>query len=77
MKSTEINNNSFPIRMWVARYKDGHLILTLNKPTKLGDYYIDETFPAIPLPSEYFPEVTFTSGPKQVTYIQKMKSPAV
>ena len=63
-----IRNQDYPIQVWISRYKDGHLVLTFNKPVKQGMYWVDTQGPTIPLPRTYFPEVTFTKGPQQKTY---------
>jgi hypothetical protein len=67
-----IRDISFPIKAWVSRYKDGHLVLTFHEPTKQGIYWEDPQGITIPLPKTYYPEVTFKSGPKEVTYVQSI-----
>ena len=61
---------SFPITLWVARYKTGHLVAFIHKPEKRGMYWVDDHGPTITLPRVYYPEVKFSTGPKEVTYVQ-------
>lgn len=58
----------FPIKVWVARHKDGQAILTYHKPRKCGDYWHDNAGQSWPLPKGYFPDVTYENSPKEVTY---------
>ena len=63
-----LETQNYPIKMWVSRYADGHLVMTVHKPVLLGEYWVDPLGITIPMSSTYFPEVTFLSGPKEVTY---------
>ena len=67
-----IRDISFPVTLWVARYKTGHLVAFIHKPRQIGKYWIDDRGPTITLPRTYYPEVKFSTGPKEVTYIQSV-----
>ena len=67
-----IKDISFPITLWVARYKTGHLVAFTHKPVQRGMYWEDDYGHTITLPRNYYPEVKFSTGPKEVTYIQSI-----
>ena len=68
-----IRDTTFPVKLWVARYQTGELVAFIHNPEKMGRYWVDKKygFPCFTLPRDYYPEVTFASGPKMVTYIQR------
>ena len=66
-----IKDTTFPVKLWVARYQTGHLVAFTHKPVQRGMYWEDPRGLAIPLPRNYYPEVSFSSGPKEVTYVQQ------
>lgn len=66
-----LSTQGFPLQVWVSRHKDGQAILTFHKPTKRGQYWVDDQGSATPLPKGYFPDVTYESGPKEKTYYVK------
>ena len=70
-----VRDTRFPVKLWVARTKAGELEAFIHKPEKIGQYWVDRKygFPCFLLPKDYYPEVSFSSGPKEVTYIQSIK----
>lgn len=63
-----LENQGYPVKAWVSRYSDGHLIMTFHKPSKMGNYWVDPYGTVVPLPKDYYPEVNFENSPKEVTY---------
>ena len=70
--------------MWIAREKDGHLFLILNKPFiecerydfSEDDYWWstgDSDDDGYELPDNLFPEVTFENSPMEVDLVIKNK----
>ena len=53
------------MKLWIARDKDGTLILWFNKPVKLGEEWYNNDGCFI-LDSVQFSEVTFENSPRQV-----------
>ena len=66
-----LETQGYPLKVWVSRHKDGQVILTYHKPTKRGQYWVDDQGVATPLPKGYFPDVTYESGPKEKIYYVK------
>lgn len=61
--------------LWVPRDKDGGLYLYYNKPERLDTYFSDTEEEYDPLfitdASDYYPEVTWKSGPKPLVVKRK------
>jgi len=51
--------------MWVARDKNGHLMLFSMMPRRVGDMWLS-IGKAMPIDKTLFKEVTWETGPKEV-----------
>ena len=55
------------MRLWIARDKDGSLILYDNAPDKRSEYFLPYVgYNDMPLDDRMFPEVTFENSPQEV-----------
>lgn len=55
------------MKLWIARDKDGSLILYDNTPEKRSEYFLPYAgYDDMPLDDRLFPEVTFENSPQEV-----------
>lgn len=57
------------MELWIARDKDGTLVLYENRPVKYDESFVDENTKQgmlSELPRYYYPQVTFENSPMEV-----------